>query len=451
MPQRNSYILLLLIICGLSSNAQFEKYLSKTPSDTNGAKTIAVIDSTEIGKPDGPSVSKLISTRGGSIISDDGGVQLIFPSGALLKETLITIQPTTNNAQSGKGKAYWFEPSGIQFAEPVTIVFKYSEEDAKEIHPEFMSFATQNKNGKWTRLEFDDVDSANRTLTGTISHFSGAARVDDIILHPIKSLLRARETTTLAIFDRSKPDNHGFFQVMKYPGSYSTEYYVNGQLNGDEANGKIQSDLTPSMAYYTAPSTLPLPNPVFITVAVNKEVKRKNKKSKMVNGFASCRITIYDVYKVKVFCYFSGRVGLNAKLADSALFYAAVVPFSVALEKVTNFEPKLLENGKMPGIREEHDPVGTQGAIHLTDKPQTAKVSREHPYRIDLIFQGVRVLHMKFRYLMRGGLVTPWTPEELDSWWISMDFKAISDLQKTTYTISKDMKYTVTVEPYKEN
>src|SRR5689334_9004770 len=70
-------------------------------------------DSTAIGTPDGKLVSKEIGTQGGSVRSEDGKVELVFPEGALEKNTTITIQSATNPAPNGAGKSYQFEPSGL--------------------------------------------------------------------------------------------------------------------------------------------------------------------------------------------------------------------------------------------------------------------------------------------------------------------------------------------------
>src|SRR6185503_12502975 len=80
---------------------------------------INLSDSTGFGTPDGKPISKEIGVDGGQIASEDGRVELIFPLGALAKNTIISIQPRTNLAPNGVGKSYWFEPSGIQFQNPV--------------------------------------------------------------------------------------------------------------------------------------------------------------------------------------------------------------------------------------------------------------------------------------------------------------------------------------------
>src|SRR5689334_12990381 len=81
------------------------------------------------GITNGDLINKQIGSGGGKIVSSDGRVELIFPPGALNLNTSITIQPTTNVFDSTAGQAYRFEPSGIQFKKPVTVIFHYSDEE----------------------------------------------------------------------------------------------------------------------------------------------------------------------------------------------------------------------------------------------------------------------------------------------------------------------------------
>src|SRR5438045_2117146 len=100
-------------------------------NDSSSIHIIEPSDSTAIASPEGKLVSKVIGTAGGRIVSDDGRVELIFPANALTANTSISIQPTTNPAPNGSGKAYSFEPSGIQFKKPVQIIFHYTDEEAE--------------------------------------------------------------------------------------------------------------------------------------------------------------------------------------------------------------------------------------------------------------------------------------------------------------------------------
>ena len=99
-----------LIFLSICTNAQI---------DTPQRRLNEPPDSTAFGIPNGNVSKKEIGQAGGTIISDDGKVELIFPAAALTGNTNISIQPTTNPLPYGAGKAYQFEPSGIQFKKPV--------------------------------------------------------------------------------------------------------------------------------------------------------------------------------------------------------------------------------------------------------------------------------------------------------------------------------------------
>ena len=75
---------LLLLFVSLWANAQ---------KDTSGINFIEPPDSTAIGTADGKLVGKEIGAAGGTIVSDDGRVELVFPDGALTASTTIHIQP----------------------------------------------------------------------------------------------------------------------------------------------------------------------------------------------------------------------------------------------------------------------------------------------------------------------------------------------------------------------
>src|SRR2546421_3484509 len=107
-------------------------------ADSLKIRVIEPSDSSAIGIPDGKSISKEIGSAGGTIISDDGRIELIFPVEALTTSASISIQPTTNHAPNGTGKAYWFEPTGIQFKKPVQIIFHYTDEESETCPPDLM-------------------------------------------------------------------------------------------------------------------------------------------------------------------------------------------------------------------------------------------------------------------------------------------------------------------------
>jgi len=141
-------------------------------ADTSETKYIELPDSTEIGTPLGEPTTKEIGPAGGLIRSEDGRLELYFPAGALSQQTVISILPVTNFAPNGTGVAYRCEPSGVLFSKPVEVFFHYSDEEAMICPPDLMGFAQQDHNGKWSFLNYNGWDSLNKTLKGTVEHFS---------------------------------------------------------------------------------------------------------------------------------------------------------------------------------------------------------------------------------------------------------------------------------------
>ena len=155
-------LLLLLLFAVLSVNAQTDT--TEIQTDSVEVQMITLPDSTAIGAPDGKLVSKEIGSFGGKIDSDDGRVELIFPEGALSANTTISIQPIDNLIPNGNGKAYQFEPSGIQFKKPVQIIFHYTEQEAEICPPELKFMALQDHKGKWEYMNYEEWDSTTKSL-----------------------------------------------------------------------------------------------------------------------------------------------------------------------------------------------------------------------------------------------------------------------------------------------
>ena len=115
-------IVLIFIFVTVTASAQ-----NIPTDDTTGLPAI-----TEPGKPIGKIIEKMMNKDGGTLVSEDGTVELIIPAGALSKKTTMSIQTVTNTFQNGNGLAYRLKPSGIQFQQPVQIVFHYDPEESED-------------------------------------------------------------------------------------------------------------------------------------------------------------------------------------------------------------------------------------------------------------------------------------------------------------------------------
>lgn len=79
-----------------------------------------------VDEPTGESTSKVIGANGGTITHE--GVTLVFPKGALLSDTPITITTMHDAAPAGfsaYSPIYRFEPDGSYFRKKVTATFAY--------------------------------------------------------------------------------------------------------------------------------------------------------------------------------------------------------------------------------------------------------------------------------------------------------------------------------------
>lgn len=258
---------------------------------------------TELGKPDGEKVEIKIGKEGGSLKSSDGKVELIFPAGALKENTNIIIQPVTNLAPNGSGKAYWFEPSGIQFKKPVQIIINYTDEEAEICPPDLMGLAIQNKQGQWSFIDYDSWDSTAKLLKGSINHFSGATNVNKIRLSPASGIIKVRKKLDMELIDIShffEEDGYVFPALLnKEDKNKTTLWYVNDIQNGNGYAGILRPYLEKYADYEAAPD-LPYQNPV--TIKVELYIIKKNNKGKTLNLIKTfkSKFFIYDEYGFRI-------------------------------------------------------------------------------------------------------------------------------------------------------
>jgi len=275
---------------------------------------INLSDSTGFGTPDGKLISKEIGADGGQIASEDGRVELIFPTGALVKNTVISIQPRTNLAPNGVGKSYWFEPSGIQFEKPVQINFRYTDEEANICPPDWMSLGIQDHMGKWTFIDYESFDSVSKTLKGFIHHFSAVSNISDVRIVPEPGIIRVNEISHIALIDRTRMDPDGIpygdttHSLASIAINSPVLWYVNGVLNGNDQIGRhhplefAQDTHTAKtiIGRYKAPRIMSLALLDNDPVTISAEIYRRTRKGKVLRKRLSTSIVVYDEYDVSV-------------------------------------------------------------------------------------------------------------------------------------------------------
>jgi hypothetical protein len=122
--------------------------------------TEVIFPATEVGKPEGPRVTKDIGPAGGSIASPDGRLTLTVPQNALTETVAFSIQPITNKAGGGLGLAYRLEPDGKTFTTPLEISVRYDEKDLEGTVPEALALAYQDKERAWHAQKSAKLDQA---------------------------------------------------------------------------------------------------------------------------------------------------------------------------------------------------------------------------------------------------------------------------------------------------
>lgn len=222
---------------------------------------------TPIGTNNGTAVTKTIGAAGGTIVSDDGEMEIIIPAGALAANTDITIQPITNTAPNGRRKAYRCTPDGQQFSKDITILFHYTDQDAKSTQPGYMQMAFQNADGTWSVLGNITNDETAKTLSAKTNHFTDFTEFDILRLIPPELYVRKGATGEFQI---SWAGISGSNLVTFGLGILSSPpvWKVNGVTNGNSTYGTVSST-APAIATYTAPASDPTPNPVDISVEIN--------------------------------------------------------------------------------------------------------------------------------------------------------------------------------------
>jgi hypothetical protein len=389
------------------------------------AKIIEPSDSTGFGTPVGKTVSKEIGSTGGTIVSDDGRIQLIFPAGALTTKTTITIQATTNPTSNGTGNAYSFEPSGIQFKKPVQIIFHYTDDEAESCAPELMGIGMQDRTGKWSFMQYDDWDSTAGILKGLIHHFSSFTNFRALKVFAEHNVLAVNGNTLVFVFDQEKAIRTGplagqldFAIVRKNP-----VWYVNGIKNGnaktgtistlgaDTARGRIEAGA------YNAPQVLPVKNPVIVKLAVQYFSK---KHKKLVWGSVQDSISIYDAYRVQIIHEFTGRAGMGSKLIDSASFSVWIYPRRLKIDAIKNYKPIVIKEGKASAFKEKINVDEALGTIQITEFIKNDSLSHDYPPEVYFEFPSYDILALKSQYSARGikseleSLMVKSIPEEIN-------------------------------------
>lgn len=340
-------------------------------SDSLTIKYLRMDSATAIGKPTGEQVSQEIGKDGGTISSDDGRIELIFPADALNKKKKIRIQAVTNLAANGRGNAYQMEPSGMEFQKPVKLVFHYSEDDISGTLAEFKGIASQDEKGRWQAMPDISLDTIAKTITTQISHFSSYAPFDKIVLRPQHARVKVEKSIQMEIhFVISDPDA-GLALPPTIP---NPQWTVNSIPSGNSFVGTIKP-LTTNNATYTAPAGLPDDNPVAVAAELKGLQFTFNKKTFKDPALVSY-LLIYDkAYRITMDVWVDNSADgiCTMRVTDHGEFTLVMEGTRTMIKEITNrnlqirFNPcpcvPIWTNKPTPG------PINTIGAKQIDVTP----------------------------------------------------------------------------------
>ncbi len=381
---------------------------------------------TDIGTPTGTAVTKNIGGSGGSIVSDDGRIEVDIPAGALSANTNITIQPVTNNCPGGSGFAYDLLPNGTRFAVPATFIFHYADSDVNGTDPYLFFLAVQDSVQQWDVDVYRDVDTIAHTVSFDLNHFSVRSMVaglllaadPDVHIEAPKTDFYPSEQGTLRMVKNVRDSYLQPSDEDELPGLPITtpvpDNLVSGwQVTGGSANGSIAAN--GSKATYTAPSKINKDRTITVSAGYGKggmvTVYAPSRKSRST---MSVQRTITQFYKplnlhaaisfhVKITFDPTGTSGVYAdNYHDECYFRVDVKGIVVTIPKdsITNQAPTVTNS---PG-------VGANGstATWIPDKVGEINiVSGMGTLAGDLDPNGARIVSLTFSE--PGALEAGWT------------------------------------------
>lgn len=162
---------------------------------------VSSIDQTKkprpIGIPVAHAIIKTLGNRGGTIVSEDGKLEVEIPAGALTKDIAISIQPIQNTAAGGVGFGYRLLPHGDIFKKRVSLHFHYENELQRLSNKEAITIAFQNEKGIWSCVGHSENDTLSNTISVQTEHFSDWAIIPSLELSPVVQTIGVGESITL--------------------------------------------------------------------------------------------------------------------------------------------------------------------------------------------------------------------------------------------------------------
>lgn len=241
---------------------------------------LAALAITDAGVPEGLPTRATLGPAGGTLASSDGRLTISVPAGALASATTIDIQPVTATAPGALGSGYQLTPEGVTFAQPVTLIFSYPEDDGAANAADLMRVATRDSRGYWSVVDAAH-DAAQRTLRVQTTHFSQWSYVGGLQILPASATVRLDQQqflTTVVCGAGPDPANPSAPPVLRQCRDAllaqvrTPNWSVNGIAGGNATVGTVNSSTI--FGNYRAPGAVPAQNPVAVSAQVDDPAGR---------------------------------------------------------------------------------------------------------------------------------------------------------------------------------
>ncbi|HSV20952.1 MAG TPA: hypothetical protein VLR71_21245 [Casimicrobiaceae bacterium] len=225
---------------------------------------------TALGAPIGGAATATIGPAGGTISAPDGQLTLTIPAGALSAATVIGIQPISNFAHGAIGNAYRLTPDKQTFATPITLTFKYADDELPGTAATFLGAAFQTAAGYWQWFGPATVDTAAKTVSVGSTHFTDISKVKGLQIRPSHKIVKPRASVDLHVKLCYTDPGDGLIlgydcDLDQGPDGILTvdEWSVNAIPGGNAALGTVAPNNT--TATYVAPANAPSPPTVAVS------------------------------------------------------------------------------------------------------------------------------------------------------------------------------------------
>lgn len=314
------------------------------------------------GEPIGAPTTVDIGALGGTLASADGRLSVEVPAGALEETIAITVLPVSSWAPGGNGEGYRLSPSGVEFLKPVTLRFKYDDDDLAGSFSEALVAATQLEDGTWRALTDVTLDMGARTVAVETTHFSDWSLSKQLVLLPAVAEVSPGDSLQLELqycfvrrTPRPDPDDAADYDPKGYRCGEASESFdstvvpvppvrklgsitVDGVPGGDSVVGTVTTGT--AWPVYRAPDQVPEGGMVTVTVSVELPVARERHE-------ASARITISEgnAYALDAQIH-SIRTTESGPPGERLLEYKGVI-FYKSPEIYSDFYPVVVESGEV--------------------------------------------------------------------------------------------------------